>query len=81
MKDKCVEKVEYLLNHEKERLEIAAAGHRRTLRDHTFAQRAGQLDEMICDLLAGQAACGSRLFTAIKRSNHSRTYIHDEICN
>jgi len=52
--EECVEKVEYLLSHEKERQEIAAAGQRRTLRDHTFAQRAAQLDEMIGDLLAGR---------------------------
>jgi spore maturation protein CgeB len=52
--EECVEKVNYLLHHEKERQAIAAAGQRRTLRDHTFAQRALQLDELITDLLAGR---------------------------
>jgi spore maturation protein CgeB len=54
--DECVEKVNYLLTHEKERREIAAAGQRRTLQDHTFAQRALQLDELICRLMAGRSS-------------------------
>jgi len=47
--EECVEKVRYLLDHEDERRKIAAAGQRRTLRDHTFAQRAAQLDLIIKD--------------------------------
>ena len=43
----CAEKVRYLLEHEAERRAIAAAGQRRTLRDHTFRQRAGELDQII----------------------------------
>ena len=43
----CVEKVRYLLGHEAERKAIAAAGQRRTLRDHTFTQRATQLHEIV----------------------------------
>ncbi|HEV7765497.1 MAG TPA: glycosyltransferase [Thermoanaerobaculia bacterium] len=43
----CVEKVRYLLSHDNERAAIAAAGQRRTLRDHTFAQRGQQLDAIL----------------------------------
>ena len=43
----CAEKVNYLLAHETERAAIAAAGQRRTLREHTFADRAARLDEII----------------------------------
>jgi hypothetical protein len=49
--DECIEKVNYLLAHEEERAPIAAAGQRRTLRDHTYEQRAAQLDEIIRHLL------------------------------
>jgi spore maturation protein CgeB len=45
--EECVEKVSYLLSHERERRAIAEAGQRRTLRDHTIPQRAAQLDEII----------------------------------
>lgn len=45
--EECAEKVNYLLNHEQERVGIAAAGQRRVLRDHTFEQRAVYLDDLI----------------------------------
>jgi spore maturation protein CgeB len=45
--EECSEKVRFLLEHPQERECIAAAGQRRTLRDHTFSQRASQLDEII----------------------------------
>lgn len=45
--EECVEKIKWLLEHPKEREEIAKAGQARTLKDHTFAQRAVQLDEII----------------------------------
>jgi spore maturation protein CgeB len=45
--EECVEKAQYLLSHEDERRKIAAAGQRRTLREHTYAQRAEQLDQLI----------------------------------
>jgi spore maturation protein CgeB len=45
--DECIEKVNYLLEHQTERQRIAAAGQKRTLRDHTYVQRAAQLDEII----------------------------------
>ncbi len=55
----CIEKVRYLLAHDSERRAIAAAGQRRTLRDHTFKQRAAQLDEIVkAALSAGGAARG-----------------------
>ena len=43
----CVEKVKYLLEHEDERRRIAVAGQRRTLRDHTAADRAERIDQLI----------------------------------
>lgn len=45
--EECVEKVKYLLEHEDERKKIAEAGQRRTLRDHSFDNRAVQLDQII----------------------------------
>ena len=51
--DECADKVRYLLDHEDELRSIAAAGHRRTLRDHTYRKRAEQVDEIFSRLLAG----------------------------
>jgi hypothetical protein len=48
----CIEKVKWLLEHPQEREAIAQAGQARTLKDHTFAQRAIQLDEIIKKQLA-----------------------------
>lgn len=48
----AVEKVRYLLDHDSERRAIAAAGQQRTLRDHTYAQRAQQLDAYIREFMA-----------------------------
>ena len=48
----CVEKVRYLLGHEAERRRIADAGQRRTLRDHTFADRASRIDAVIREALS-----------------------------
>ena len=45
--EECLEKVNWLLDHEKERAGIAAAGHARCLRDHNFDIRAARLDEII----------------------------------
>ena len=47
--EECLEKVNHLLTHEDERCRIAAAGQRRTLRDHTFAQRVERLVEVLSD--------------------------------
>jgi hypothetical protein len=50
--EECVEKVKYLLAHEAERRSVAAAGQRRTLRDHTFASRAAQIDGIVGEALS-----------------------------
>ena len=49
--EECIEKVEYLLQNEAERQAIAAAGQKRTLRDHTYRQRVGELHQTILRLL------------------------------
>lgn len=49
--DECVEKVEWLLTHPKEREEIAKAGQVRCLRDHTYSGRAIRLDKIIKSLM------------------------------
>lgn len=49
--EECIEKASYLLKHEKERQQIAAAGQKRTLTQHTSAQRCEQIDELIQNLL------------------------------
>jgi spore maturation protein CgeB len=43
----CVEKVNYLLEHDEERKEIAKAGQQRTLREHTYLQRMNELAEVL----------------------------------
>ncbi len=45
--DECIEKANYLLEHEDVRRSVAAAGQRRTLRDHTFEDRAARVDGII----------------------------------
>ena len=42
-RDDLVEKVDYYLTHDDERREIAAAGQRRTLAEHTYAHRMAEL--------------------------------------
>jgi spore maturation protein CgeB len=50
--EECVEKVKYLLAHEEQRKSISRAGQKRTLRDHTFDNRAAQLGDLIRTWLA-----------------------------
>ena len=50
--DECIEKVNYLLDHEEERKTIAKLGQKRTLRDHTFDNRAAQLNDLLRKVLA-----------------------------
>jgi spore maturation protein CgeB len=50
--DECIEKVDYLLANEDARRAIATAGQRRTLRDHSFDNRAVQLDQIIQSALS-----------------------------
>jgi hypothetical protein len=45
--EECIEKLQWLLNNPQQRKAIAQAGQVRTLKDHTFTQRAIQLDEII----------------------------------
>ncbi|MDT3676190.1 CgeB family protein [Microcystis wesenbergii] len=45
--EECIEKVKYLLENPQEIQAIAFAGQKRTLKEHTFTQRAMQLDEII----------------------------------
>ena len=45
--EECVEKVRWLLDHPTERDRIAQAGQARTLREHTFANRAPRFDELV----------------------------------
>jgi len=45
--EECVEKAKWLLDHPREREEIAQAGMARTLRDYTFEHRAATLDQII----------------------------------
>lgn len=45
--DEAVEKVNYLMGHKKTAAEIASAGQRRTLKDHTIKIRYQQVDEVI----------------------------------
>jgi spore maturation protein CgeB len=45
--DDCVEKARWLLDHPTEREEIARKGQERCLKEHTFRQRAEELDLII----------------------------------
>jgi spore maturation protein CgeB len=47
-----VDKIRHFLEHEEERLRIAAAGQRRTLTEHTYRQRIRQLAGMLVSRLA-----------------------------
>lgn len=45
--EECIEKIKWLLDHPQKREEIAMAGQKRVLKDHTFKIRASQLNEII----------------------------------
>lgn len=49
--DECIEKIGYLLEHHEVRREIAEAGQRRTLRDHTVTRRCQQIDQVLQEML------------------------------
>ena len=49
--DECIEKVNYLLVHESERIEMAIAGQKRTLESHSYKNRCEQLNEYLQKLL------------------------------
>jgi hypothetical protein len=46
----CIAKIQYYLNHEDERAAIAAAGQRRTLTDHSYFKRTGEILNLIAAL-------------------------------
>ena len=43
----CLEKIQFLMNNENKRVEIARAGQERTLREHSYARRMEELAEML----------------------------------
>ena len=43
----CVAKIRHYLHHENERIRIAQSGQQRTLRDHTYTDRMGELREIL----------------------------------
>jgi hypothetical protein len=45
--EEATEKINYYLNHEKERKEVALAGQNRTLSEHTYFNRMGELIEIM----------------------------------
>lgn len=45
--EECIEKASYLLEHDDVRRKIAAAGQRRTLKDHTVKNRCQQIDDIL----------------------------------
>ena len=47
----CIEKVKYYLDHEQQRAAIARAGRQRTLREHTYAVRMGELLQILTQRL------------------------------
>ncbi|MDH7570451.1 MAG: glycosyltransferase [Armatimonadota bacterium] len=49
--EECAEKARWLLDHPRERNEIALRGQQRVLREHTVAHRAGRIHEIIQSLL------------------------------
>lgn len=49
--EECVEKLNYLLEHDDIRRQIAAAGQKRTLKDHTATNRCRQIDEILQKML------------------------------
>jgi spore maturation protein CgeB len=49
--DECIEKVNWLLSHPNQLKQIAIAGQKRVLKDHTFERRAGELNEIILKLI------------------------------
>jgi spore maturation protein CgeB len=49
--EECVEKIQYYLEHEGEREEIARAGQQRTLRDHTYSRRMEELVDIVQEYL------------------------------
>ena len=49
--DEAIEKIEYLDSHDDARAEIAQAGQKRTLADHTVAKRCEKIHQVVSDLI------------------------------
>jgi len=47
--EECIEKAKYLSDHGNERIQIAASGQKRTLRDHNFTNRVELLNSIILE--------------------------------
>lgn len=49
--EEAIEKINYLLDHKSQRQEIAEAGRKRTLRDHTALKRCEQISEWLQEIM------------------------------
>jgi hypothetical protein len=65
--EECVEKIQYYLEHEDERAEIARAGQQRTLRDHTYYQRMQELVDIVERHLRQRPGPQRISYSALKR--------------
>lgn len=45
--DDLVKKIKYYLKHDQKRITISRAGQRRTIKDHTYKMRMGQLNQIL----------------------------------
>jgi spore maturation protein CgeB len=61
-REECAEMIQYYLEHEDERKQIARAGQQRTLRDHTYYQRMQELVVIVEHYLRQPAAMTQRIF-------------------
>jgi spore maturation protein CgeB len=59
--EECAEMIQYYLEHEDEREEIARAGQQRTLRDHTYYQRMQELVDIVERYLRQSVAMTQRI--------------------
>jgi spore maturation protein CgeB len=59
--EECAELIQYYLEHEDEREEIARAGQVRTLRDHTYNQRMQALVDIVARYLHQPVAMTRRV--------------------
>jgi len=64
----CVEKIRYYLGHEAERAAVARAGQQRTLREHLYADRMGELLDIFRRCLGGRG----RNNQSVERERHDQ---------
>jgi hypothetical protein len=78
-----IDKIDYYLAHDAEREQIAQAGQRRTLADHTFARRAQTLSDLLVKAnikrCAPMRAASSRERLAARRNVYTHQYVLDPI--